>query len=239
MKKWLLMLCLVGSTAAAQESGTAYEAMRVVGTQLNRDAVNHVISVTGLDGNPQPATWKILLEDRRARGGVRELEVANGRVTSERTPLHAIVGSTENSTINTAHLNLDSSGAYTVASRAAEGAHTRFATANYTLRTDEQGEPTWVVTLQNEEQRAVGTIYIGANQGTVTRTEGMFSGAGMDQVVNGADADRDQLADEEEDNPEDENFVKRNIKRMFRQARDDAKRSFRKVRRSFVDFFNH
>lgn len=241
MRKWFIILGLIATTAAAQEAGTAYDALRVVGTQVNREAVNRIISVTGLDGNPQPETWKIVLDDKRARGGVRELEVRGGRVVSERTPLHAIVGSTENATINTTQLNLDSSGAFSVASRTAEKSHTPFATVNYTLRTDDQGEPIWVVTLQNENQQPVGTIYIGANQGTVTRTEGMFRGAGMDQVVNAADADRDQSADEEaadEDNPEDENFVKRNVKRMFRQTRDDAKRTFYKVRRSFVDFFN-
>ena len=37
----------VASTAWAQENGTAYIAFRVVGTRLNREAVNHVISVTG------------------------------------------------------------------------------------------------------------------------------------------------------------------------------------------------
>ena len=72
----------VASTAWAQENGTAYNALRVVGTKFNREAVNHVISVTGVDGTPQPAKWKILLADKRARGGVREIGVANGRVVS-------------------------------------------------------------------------------------------------------------------------------------------------------------
>ena len=45
-----------------------------------------------------------------------------------------------------------------------------------TLRTNERGDGTWIVTLQNQNRRPVGTIYIGANKGTVTRTEGMFAG---------------------------------------------------------------
>ncbi len=224
----------VAATAWAQESGTAYEALRVIGTKFGRDAVNHVISVTGADGTPQPAKWKVLLADNRARGGVREIEVANGRVVSERTPVRAVVGSTEGATIDTSHLNLDSSGAYSVASRTAEKSNTPFATATYTLRTDERGEPMWIVTLQNESRRPVGTIYIGANQGTVTRTEGMYHGAPMNEVVNADEADRD--LPEEDNNPNDENVVKRNIKRWFRQVRDDAGHTFQSVRRSFADF---
>ncbi len=227
---------LLASTALAQESGTAYNALRIVGTKLNREAVNHVISITGTNGTPQPETWKILLVDKHARGGVREIEVARGRVVSERTPLRTIVGSTEGATINTSHLNLDSSGAYTVASRTAEKSNTPFQTVTYTLRTDEGGEPIWIVTLQNESRRPVGTIYIGANQGTVTRTEGMFNGAPMNQVVNAQDADRDADADEGEGNPNDENFVKRKLKHWFRQVRDDARDTFQGVRRSFADF---
>jgi hypothetical protein len=233
MWKSLLALLLVSTPAWAQEHGTAYDALRVVGTRLNREAVNHVISVTGINGNPQPETWKILLADKRARGGVREVEVANGRIVSERTPVRAIVGSTEGATIDTSHLNLDSSGAFSVASRTAEKSHTPFGTVSYTLRTDERSEPIWIVTLQNESRRPVGTIYIGANQGTVTRTEGMFNGAGMDQVVNADEAERET---DEEENPDDENIVKRRIKQWFRQTKEDAGRMFHNVRRSFADF---
>ena len=234
MKKIVVACLFVASTAWAQENGTAYNALRVIGTKFGRDAVNHVISATGADGTPQPAKWKILLADKRARGGVREIEVENGRIISERTPVRAVVGSTEGATIDTARLNLDSSGAYAVASRTAEKSNTPFATTTYTLRTDERGEPIWIITLQNQSRRPVGTIYIGANQGTVSRTEGMFNGAPMNEVVNADEADRDYQ--EEDENPNDENIVKRKIKRWFHQVRDDASHTFQAVRRSFADF---
>ena len=121
-----------------------------------------------------------------------------------------------------------------MASRTAEKSNTPFATVAYTLRTDERGEPIWIITLQNDSRRPVGTIHIGANQGTVTRTEGMFHGAPMDQVMNADEADRDFDAEENAD--EDENVVKRKIKQWFRQVRDDAGRTFQNVRRSFADF---
>jgi hypothetical protein len=236
MRSWFLMMLLAATPALAQERATAYDALRTVGAQLNRDAVNHIISVTGTDGDPQPETWKILLDDSRARGGIREIEVADGRIVSQRTPGQAVVGTAAGATIHTAQLNLDSSGAYTVASHTAERSHTEFATVSYTLRTDERGNPVWIVTLKNNTDRPVGTIYIGANQGTVTRTEGMFSGTTMEEVA--TDQDDDRIQDEGKDQDNDENFVKRRIKHMFRRTKEDARRMFQNVRRSFVDFFN-
>ena len=35
----------------------------------------------------------------------------------------------------------------------------------------------------------------------------------------------------------DQNIIKRRIKEAFREARDDVKQTFYKVRRSFIDFF--
>jgi len=233
MWKSFAALLLLVAPVLAQEHVTAYEALRVVGTQLNRDFVSHVISVTGVDGDPQPETWKIMLEDARVRGGVREVEVAHGRIVSERTPLRSVVGSTEGATINTARLNLDSSGAYAVASHTADKSNTRFATVSYTLRTDERGDPIWIVMLGNKSARPVGTIYIGANRGTVTRTEGMFAGASMDEVETDRDEDRDK---------EDERGVitqaKARIKHAFHRAQEEARDMFERVRRSFSDFIN-
>src|SRR6266478_6368195 len=233
MWKSFAALLLLVAPVLAQEHVTAYEALRGVGTQLNRDFVSHVISVTGVDGDPQPETWKIMLEDARARGGVREVEVAHGRIVSERTPLRSVVGSTEGATIKTTRLNLDSSGAYAVASHTADKSNTHFATASYTLRTDEHGDPVWIVTLQNRSSRPVGTIHIGANRGNVTRTEGMFAGTNMEDVETDRDVERDN---------ENEGGIigtaKARIRETFRRAQDEARDMFERVRRSFVDFIN-
>jgi len=232
MFKYAALLFLLVSSVSAQEAGTAYEALRVVGTQMNRAYVDRVISVTGDGGNPQPATWKILLEDRTARGGVREIEITNGRVSSERTPVRTVVGSTEGATIKTSHLNLDSSGAYTLASHTADKSNARFETVSYTLRTDEHGDPVWIVTLHAHGGQPVGTIFIGANRGNVTRTEGMFSGATMQDV----ETDHDANHAEEGGGPF--SHTKARIRESFQHAQDQARGMFGRVKRSFVDFIN-
>ena len=189
MWKSLLASLFLATAALAQENPSAYEALRVVGTQLNRDMMSRVISVTGVDGDPQPRTWKILVGDRRASGGVREITVEDNRIASQRIPNRSVTGSTEGATINTARLNLDSTGAYSVASHTAETSHVTFSFVSYTLRTDDRGNPIWIVTLEDRSRKPVGTIHIKANDGRVSRVEGMYQGRNMEQVED----DREQI----------------------------------------------
>ncbi|MEY2487314.1 MAG: hypothetical protein QOG67_2036 [Verrucomicrobiota bacterium] len=232
MWKSLVALLLGMTPAIAQENPSAYEALRVIGNHLGRASVNHVISVVGTDGNPQPETWKILLEDPHAAAGVREVEVANGQVVSERTPVRSVAGSTEGAKIKMSHLNLDSSGAYTVASHTADKSNARFATVSYTLRNDERGDPVWIVTLLGRSARPVGTIHIGANRGNVTRTEGMFAGASMEDVQT------DETVPERENEGGIIGNARSRVRDAFRRAQDEARGMFDRVRRSFVDFIN-
>lgn len=234
MWKFLLAALFVAGPVLAQESPSAYEALRVIGTQLNRQMVNRIISVSGVDGDPQPRTWKILVADRNAKGGVREIVVEDNQIVSQRVPNRSVVGSSEGATINTAKLNLDSTGAYSVASHTAHTSHVTFSTTSYTLRTDDRGNPIWIVTLADRSNRPVGTIHIRASDGRVSRVEGMYQGRNMEQVEEYRDDADNAPADEEEVQEEegDENV----FKRLFRRTRADARRMFGRVKRSFKDF---
>jgi hypothetical protein len=220
-------LLLLATPVWAEENATAYEALRVVGSEFGRDALHQIVSIRGAKGDPQPERWKIVVED--PQGGVRELEIANGKIDSDGEADRDVAGSTEGATIDISQLNLDSSGAYAVASHTAEASHTSFATADYTLRTDDRGEPTWIVTLRNRSFRPVGTIYIGGTSGTVRRTEGMFAGATMEDVEGDYD---------ETDGPGVIRSAKRSIKHGFNRAQEEARGMFEKVKRSFSDFIN-
>ena len=205
-----------------------YEALRVVGSEFGRDALQQIVSIRGSKGDPQPKKWKIVMEDPQGRG-VRELQVADGKIDSDDEAARDLAGSTEGATIDVSRLNLDSSGAYAVASHTAEASHTSFATADYTLRTDDRGEPMWIVTLRNRSSRPVGTIYIGGTQGIVRRTEGMFAGATMEDVE--GDYDQGEVTGVIRS-------AKRSIKHGFNRAQEEARGMFEKVKRSFSDFIN-
>ena len=243
MWKFLLASLLLTAPVLAQENTSAYEALRVIGTQLNRQLVNRVVSVNGVEGDPQPRTWKILVEDKSAANGVREIVVEDNRVVSQRAPNKSVTGSTQGATINTSKLNLDSTGAYTVAAHTAETSHVTFSLTSYTLRTDDRGNPVWVVTLADRSNRPVGTIHIRASDGRISRVEGMYQGRNMEQVEENPEAAdnappnaNDEQVENDDENPE--NPVFKDVKRMFNRTTRDASRMFQKVRRSFVDFFN-
>ena len=229
MLKMLVTLLLSSASVFAQANGTAYDALRTVGNQLNRDFVNRVISVSGVDGNPQPATWKIWIDDKSQSGNLREVVVTNGRIVSQR--MRPAVGSAKTATIDPAKLNLDSSGAHEVANRTADSSHVPFALVNYTLRTDERRNPVWIVTLQNQNRRSLGTIHIGANKGTVTRTEGMFQGIPAEAVVEDHREGRVQYEAHTGDNA-----IMSRVRQTFYRTRDDARETFKRVRHNFADF---
>jgi hypothetical protein len=221
-------LLLLATPVWAEENATAYEALRVVGSELGRDALHQIVSIRGTKGDPQPEKWKIVVQNPQGSGG-RELLVADGKIDSDDEADRDVAGSTEGAMIDVSQLNLDSSGAYAVASHTAEASHTTFATADYTLRTDDRGEPMWIVTLRSNSSRPVGTIYIGGSRGTVMRTEGMFGGATMQDV----EGDYDQG-----EGTGVFRSAKRSIKHGFNRAQEEARGMFEKVKQSFSDFIN-
>jgi len=247
MWKILVALVICATPALAQEQFTAYDALRVLGVHSNRDAVNHVVSVTGTHGSPQPKIWKIVVADR---GGFREVDVRNGQVVSDRPS--SVVGSAEGATINTTRLNLDSSGAFQVASHIADKSGMRFDSASYTLRTDPHGDPVWIVTLHEVNGQPVGTIHIGANRGNVTRTEGMFAGTTMNDVATEEHVYRErprhehqdeEVANDEQQQGDDEEHgplygVRQKMRGYFHRAQDEASDMFQRVRQSFSDYIN-
>src|SRR6476646_197069 len=244
MWKSLLASLLLAAPLFAQENPSAYEALRVIGTQLNRELVNRVVSVNGVDGDPQPRAWKILVADKNAANGVREIVVEDNRVVSQRAPNRSVVGTTKDSTVDTTKLNLDSTGAYSVAAHTAETSHVTFSLTSYALRTDERGNPIWIVTLADRSNRPVGTIHSRASDGRVKRVEGMYTGRNMEQVEVNHDLDNPAVEnqppgdDEAADENSNEDLAIKDIKRMFRRTTQDASRMFHRVQRSFTDFFN-
>lgn len=227
MWKSIAALLLTVSAASAQNTVTAYGALRVVSNQLGQAALNHVVSLSGTDGNPQPRAWRIVMTNPKS-GGTREVIVSEGRMS----PDEGASGTGDaTGTINTAKLNLDSSGAYEVASKTADSSHVPFSLVSYKLRNDERGNPTWVVTLQNQGRRPLGSVFIGANKGTVSRTEGMFEGLPTNAVVEEKPSGEVEYTSSGRIGP-----IKDRARALFGHARDQAQVTFKRVRHNFADF---
>jgi hypothetical protein len=154
---------LFAIVARVHAADTAYSALRVFGKREGEEALHHVIELRGKGGTPQPSTWKITVEDSRARGGVREVEVRGGKLAGERTP----VGRDAGATMNFNALNLDSDGAFTVANQEAEKRGIPFERIDYTLSSGAGGAPLWIVELYEGRSNRVGTVRVAADSGAI------------------------------------------------------------------------
>lgn len=165
MKRVLLTASLFALAATALADDTAYTALRVVGRSQGKEAINHVVELRGRSGSPQPAVWKVTLDEPRARGGVREIDVQRGKIISERTPAAA---RTPGRTMNFNQLNLDSDGAFTVANQEAQKGGIPFDHVDYILSSGTGGDaPVWRLELLDTKLGRAGSIDVAADTGTV------------------------------------------------------------------------
>jgi len=163
----LVLLSLV-SLHAADKEDTAYTALRVLGKRDGQETLNHVVELRGRGGAPQPAVWKIVIDDPHARGGVREVEVEHGRIVSERTPTGHNVGGA----MNFNQLNLDSEGAFTIADQEAQKGNAPFSNVDYVLKAGTGGgAPVWELDLSDGKNGRVGSVEIAADSGAVVRRQ--------------------------------------------------------------------
>lgn len=224
MKPLLVLgLALLTGVAACHAADTAYSALRVFGKKEGEQSLYRVVELRGKNGGPQPGSWRLTVDDPRARGGVRELEIRGGKIVSERTPTARDFGST----MNFNQLNLDSDGAFTVANQEAEKRGIPFDHLDYTLASGSGNVPIWTVELYEGRNGRVGTVRIAADSGAIV--EQNFSSdrrfAGDRDYVEprpGPDryADRNRDADRDRD--------------RYRSGRDDE----REVGESITSFFN-
>jgi hypothetical protein len=185
MKAPILLGLLVALTCAARAADTAYSALRVVGKRDGQDTLNRVLELRARGGTPHPAVWKVVIDEPRARGGVREIEVQRGRIIGERTPTARTVGAP----MNFNQLNLDSEGAFTIADQEAHKAGLPFDRVDYLLKSGTNGgAPVWELELFETRTGRVGLMTIAADSGTVLRRQ-------LDPSSGGIASDREYLED--------------------------------------------
>jgi hypothetical protein len=168
MKHWLFVpiVAVALSPGFVSAQDTAYKALRTIGAQRGEKALNQVIAISGQSGRPQPADWRITLDDPSARGGVRELEIVSGQISSERTPVRQ--SQAPSRPIDLTKLNLDSDGAFRAAEQEASRNQVGFDSVSYQLAADSAtGQPVWTLEIFDYEQRPVGTVRIAASNGTL------------------------------------------------------------------------
>ncbi|MBV9878470.1 MAG: hypothetical protein JO025_27305 [Verrucomicrobia bacterium] len=167
MRSWLFVC---GSTILFAVTGhtqvTAYSALRTVGSSRGEKVLSQVLAISGEGAGAQPNRWKVLIDDPAARGGVRELEVSGNQITAERTPVKSEWAGGKD--MDLAHLNLDSDGAYQVATQEARTKGLEFSKVQFQLAADrETGKPGWTVQMADAKDQRVGAIKLNADSGTI------------------------------------------------------------------------
>ncbi len=165
MKSALVALLLFVFTLPAPAQETAYNALRVVGRAQGKETLNRVLELRGRSGSPQPAVWKITLDEPRARGGIREIEVQRGKIISERTPASSSIAGRP---MNFTQLNLDSDGAFTIANQEAQKVGAPFDKVDYLLRSGSGGgAPVWQLELSDTKLGRAGSLDVAADTGAI------------------------------------------------------------------------
>ena len=230
----LLLLPMV-----AYGNDTAYQALRLIGSERDKEHLNHVIELKGRGGAPQPGQWVVLIDDPMARGGLRELEVAGGQIISERTPVSSYGGTGPQPVMNFSRLNLDSQGAFTVAEGEARKARVGFDSIDYFLRQDEpSGAPVWVLQLLDGQKRAVGSLTIAADTGEVIQRKfEPLNTTGDAAFVGDAPVYAGREVEDEGNDDEDGESIKSKIKGTAKDVGHSLNKGFHKVGGSLEKFF--
>ncbi|MEI6279259.1 MAG: hypothetical protein WCQ16_07755 [Verrucomicrobiae bacterium] len=160
-------LFFFAATAVASPGGAAFSGLEAVKVQSYGKSAQ-VMEIRGERGEPQPQEWTLLLSDTKARGGVREVTVADGKITSERTPLRGMTDIAGLTPLDTNRLAFDSDKVFRVVQAAAKKNEIGFHWIAYTLRTDAPSNaPVWNVKLFDHMGASVGTIRISAADGSI------------------------------------------------------------------------
>jgi len=162
-----LMLAAVSSWAAP--AGPAFAGFSAIASQPY-GATARAVEIRGERGDPQPKEWVFLLSDPKARGGVRELTIVDGRITAERTPLRGMADVSGLEPLDRSSLRFDADRVFSTVHREATNNEIGFEWLDYTLRTDPQSQaPVWDVKLYDHMGAQVGSIGISATGGSVVR----------------------------------------------------------------------
>jgi hypothetical protein len=155
---------LLVSAAMAPAQQTGFSALFIAGKS---SPGSQLVEITGDRGSPQPQEWKFFYLDPSARGGVREITIANRAVLSERTPLRGFSDLGTRNPIALGSLKVDSDRAFEIANAEAVKRRIGFHWVDYTLRVGGDGSPRWTLRLLDNLGVTLGSLEISAESGAV------------------------------------------------------------------------
>lgn len=162
-----LAVLLCSKVAFGAGGGSALHALQTVSAQeFAKNAT--IVEIKGIRGEPMPAEWTVLLSDPSARGGVREVVVASGRILSERAPMHGFTEVANLPPIDMQKVSIDAGNVFQNVNLQASNGKMGFHWIDYTLRTDPQlMQPVWTVRVFDKLGSETGQSKISADGGAI------------------------------------------------------------------------
>ena len=163
------VIFFVGAASAfAGNAGSVIQSMQTIADQPYAHNASFV-EVKGERGCPNPEEWMILLSDPTARGGVREVTVANGRITSERTPLRGFTDVANVPALSRSKVVADVGSVFQAVDQEAIAKKVGFDWIDYSLKSDTASDtPLWNVKLYDSMGSLVATATVSATNGLLT-----------------------------------------------------------------------
>lgn len=166
----IALFCMAIATQASANS-SAYQAMQILQNQKPDANLHELLQISGQRGQAQPAVWTFSIDDPLSRGGVREYEIAEGMVLSERTPVQPQVRPDPDRFVDLSRLRVDSTQAFHIAEQEAVRGRVSFDSADYRLNGRGPGQsPQWQVLLHDINGNKVGEVILSAESGRVLDT---------------------------------------------------------------------
>ena len=155
-----------------QPKATARQALQTLEKAIGTAAVAHVVGIVGFEGREQPESWQILVEVPQDDRILHEFVVRNSQLSGPRVLQRSEFKDLPQTPVLLASLKLDSREVFQIADDQAISAGVRFEKLNYQLRwRGNDSEPTWMATLLNAQNHAVGHVFITSASGKVVHTE--------------------------------------------------------------------
>lgn len=157
------------STAAAQGSGTALDALKLI----PKDAAKRLARIEAREGTPSPERWYLLVHDPAEPRGVREFVVAGGKFLTSRTLSQFADTLMPADIIGADTVKVDSAHVGKLAAAFAEANGAKVGMLNYELMRDAAtNAPAWKVTVLDAAGDQLGVLAVNATRGAVLSAEG-------------------------------------------------------------------
>ena len=174
------LFLLFVSTAAAQGSGTALDALRL----LPKDVAKRLARIEAREGTPAPERWYLLVHEPAEERGVREFVVAGGRLVTSRTISQFAETLKPADIVGADAVKIDSAHVAKLAAAFADANGAKVGSLNYELTRDAASNaPVWKVTVLDTAGDQLGILAVNATKGAVLSSEGFEKSPASDLLA--------------------------------------------------------